>query len=217
MKLRRNSLGLRVILFSSLWAVAAIALLGWLLIGLYRNDSERGFASLQEAQLFNLVGAVSVDDNGALSGSPNLGNTRFLEPESGWYWRVIPIEKIEGEALVSPSLAGADFSAPPLAELPFNRQFRRDFLTGGPGGEHQNTTDSAVRLTHLPSGIAVISRDERSQHRNKQAALRRLADRLYLQREVADARSKASENILHKRLERGNAVLCFKGEKFVES
>ncbi len=91
------------------------------------------------------------------------------------------------------------------------------FRAGGPGGQHQNTTDSAVRLTHLPTGIAVISRDERSQHRNKQAALRRLADRLYLQREIADARSKASENILHKRLERGNAVLCFKGEKFVES
>lgn len=146
MKLRRNSLGLRVILFSSLWAVAAIALLGWLLIGLYRSDSERGFASLQEAQLFNLVGAVSVDENGALSGNPNLGNTRFLEPASGWYWRVIPIEKIKGEPLVSPSLAGADFIAPPLAELPFNRQFRRDFLAYGPGGERIRVLESEIDL-----------------------------------------------------------------------
>ncbi|GAB4360961.1 MAG: ATP-binding protein [Oricola sp.] len=146
MKLRRNSLGLRVILFSSLWAVAAIALLGWLLLDLYRNDSERAFASLQEAQLFNLVGAVSVSGEGALSGSPNLGDARFLEPESGWYWRVVPVEKIAGAPLVSPSLAGAGFSAPPLSELPFNRQFRRDYLTDGPGGERIRVLESEIDL-----------------------------------------------------------------------
>jgi signal transduction histidine kinase len=146
LKLRHNSLGLRVILFSSLWAVAAIALLGWLLIGLYRNDSQRGFANLQEAQLFNLVGAVFVDESGALSGSPNLGNTRFLEPASGWYWRVIPIESIEGGPLASPSLAGADFTVPPLAELPFSRQFRRDFLADGPGGERIRVLESEIDL-----------------------------------------------------------------------
>jgi peptide chain release factor len=90
------------------------------------------------------------------------------------------------------------------------------FRAGGPGGQHQNTTDSAVRLTHLPSGTSVIARDERSQHRNKKAALDRLADRLFLDQQAAAARSKSAENILHKRLERGNAVRCFKGEEFQE-
>lgn len=90
------------------------------------------------------------------------------------------------------------------------------FRAGGPGGQHQNTTDSAVRLTHLPSGSSVIARDERSQHRNKKAALDRLADRLFLDRQAAAARSRSAENILHKRLERGNAVRCFKGERFQE-
>lgn len=146
MKLRSNSLGLRVILFSSLWAIAAIALLGWLLIGLYRSDSERGFASLQEAQLFNLVGAVFVEEDGTLAGDPNLGNTRFLEPGSGWYWRIYPVEKIRGGPLVSPSLAGADFSAPSLTDLPFDRQFRRDFLTDGPGGEEIRVLESEIDL-----------------------------------------------------------------------
>lgn len=146
MKLRHNSLGVRVILFSSLWAIAAIALLGWLLIGLYRSDSQNGFANLQEAQLFNLVGAVFVDENGALAGNPNLGNSRFLEPASGWYWRVLPMENVDGDALVSPSLAGADFSAPPLAELPLDRQYRRDFLTQGPGGEEIRVLESEIDL-----------------------------------------------------------------------
>ena len=91
------------------------------------------------------------------------------------------------------------------------------FRAGGPGGQHQNTTDSAVRLTHLPSGLSVISRDERSQHRNRQLALARLQDRLFLERAASQARSKSSENLLHKQLERGNPVLSFKGDRFIET
>ena len=52
------------------------------------------------------------------------------------------------------------------------------FRAGGKGGQHQNTTESGVRLTHLPTGIVVTTREERSQHRNKAIALRRLRDRL---------------------------------------
>ena len=52
------------------------------------------------------------------------------------------------------------------------------FRSGGPGGQHQNMTDSGVRLRHRPSGITVTCRRDRSQYMNKQECLARLRRRL---------------------------------------
>lgn len=84
------------------------------------------------------------------------------------------------------------------------------FRAGGPGGQHQNTTDSAVRVRHLPTGITVVSRSERSQHRNKAEAVRGLRQALAALEAGKRGDSRRSIFALNKDLERGNAVRTFR-------
>ena len=74
------------------------------------------------------------------------------------------------------------------------------FRAGGPGGQSVNTTDSAVRITHIPSGVVVSQQDEKSQHKNKAKALKILRSRVY----EAEKRKKDQERSNNRRSQIGS-------------
>jgi peptide chain release factor len=87
---------------------------------------------------------------------------------------------------------------------------------GGPGGQHVNKTESAVRARHGPTGLSVVAREERSQAMNRRLALARLGQLIAARAEAATAASEAALWERHDQLERGNPVRVFEGEAFRE-
>ncbi|WP_352625970.1 ATP-binding protein [Mesorhizobium sp. M0187] len=140
-----RSLAFRVIGFSTIWAILTLIVIFTLITTLYRQASERGFDSLLSAHLFNLIGSVGVSESGQLTGAPDLGDLRFSEPNSGWYWSVEPASEGVHGNLHSSSMT-TTIPSPTVAEVPFNSSFQRSYSTDGIGDEELQVFESEFVL-----------------------------------------------------------------------
>jgi len=87
--------------------------------------------------------------------------------------------------------------------------------SSGPGGQHANKTESAIRVTHLPTGLSAISQEERSQHFNKKLALLRLEELIRSRDNQVQKDFAGKCWNSHNQLERGNPSHIFSGKKFI--
>lgn len=106
----------------------------------------------------------------------------YLQSEAGVH-RLVRISPFDSNARRQTSFAAVDVTpdieGTIVIELRDDELKRDTFRSGGPGGQHQNKTESGVRYTHLPTGIAAESRTERSQHKNDANAMALLKSKLY--------------------------------------
>lgn len=144
--MKRGSLTARVLLFATVWAVIALVAIAIVISQLYRAGSERAFADLLRAHLNSVINAVSIGDDGRLSGNPQLGDLVFDQPGSGWIWLVEPLGMLDGQRLASISIGDTVIASPPMDALPFNERYQRNYTVADEEGNQLEVVETEVEL-----------------------------------------------------------------------
>lgn len=144
--MRIRSLTERVLLLATIWSAVALVTIALVISALYRQGAERAFTSVLNAQLYNVINSVSIGADGNLAGNPELGDLRFSQPSTGWYWIVEPLGTFGSVRLTSISLGSNTLPVPSVAEIPFNNSYERFYQVDDHVGNHLKVAETEVVL-----------------------------------------------------------------------
>jgi signal transduction histidine kinase len=171
---RLRSLTARVLLLATAWSAVALFVIAVVISQLYRQSSERAFTDLLRAQLYNVINSMTIGDDNKLSGSPQLGDLRFSQPETGWYWIIEPLGTFAATPLSSSSLGTSNIKVPTILSVPFNNRYERFYPTVDAFGNNVLVAETEVVLDgegraarfRVSGNLAVVEDDVRGFSRN---------------------------------------------------
>ncbi|MEO0544371.1 MAG: sensor histidine kinase [Pseudomonadota bacterium] len=163
----------RIIVVTSMFTIVAFALLAWFLINQFRENALASLASVQQAHLFNILGEVDIDANGRLVGRPRLGDGRFNDPGSGWYWQAAIIDAKSAPTLRSRSLGSDTIGRLSLEELPFDAGFQRTYVLPDQNGVLVRVVETEFEVGEASTAIRLQTTANYSQFQAGIEALRR--------------------------------------------
>lgn len=162
-----RSLTARVLLLATAWSALALVVISIVISQLYRQSAERAFTDLLRAQLYNVINSITIGDDNQLSGSPQLGDLRFSQPETGWYWIIEPLGTFAARPLSSSSLGTSNISVPSILAVPFNNRYERFYPANDAFGNHVLVAETEVVLDgegraarfRVSGNLAVVEED----------------------------------------------------------
>jgi signal transduction histidine kinase len=169
-----RSLTARVLLLATAWSALALVVIAIVISQIYRQSSERAFTDLLRAQLYNVINSMSIGEGNQLSGSPQLGDLRFSQPETGWYWIIEPLGTFAASPLSSSSLGTSNIQVPTILSVPFNNRYERFYRTYDAFGNHVLVAETEVVLDgegraarfRVSGNLAVVEEDVQAFSRN---------------------------------------------------
>ncbi|MFD1746531.1 sensor histidine kinase [Rhizobium helianthi] len=141
-----RSVTARVLLLATAWSAVALVVIALVISALYTKSSERAFTDLLRAQLYNVVNSITIGEDNSLAGNPQLGDLRFSQPETGWYWIVEPLGTFAATPLSSSSLGTSNIKVPSILNVPFNNRYERFYQATDAYGNRVLVAETEVVL-----------------------------------------------------------------------
>ncbi len=139
--MKTDTLSFRLFFFTSLWMVISLAIVAVLVSRDYRHTVEKQFEELVTANMYNLMGSVSKTADGKLTGAPRLGDTRFQQFNSGWYWTVT---SVADSTVILSSKSLSDQKLPSRSSVKYDTNFQRAYRIRDSAGNNLMAVEAQV-------------------------------------------------------------------------